>query len=86
MEEINDEIEEIEQEIKKLKEGSKDTKKITKEEVVALLKDIEKQWSYLAKVEKKNLLQEIIKEIKIKRHSIPNNREHTIEISDIIFK
>jgi len=83
MNEANTKIAEIEKELKTEKEETK--RVLTKDKIINILKDIESQWHHLDALEKKNMLHEIIDEIKFERHRFPNSREHFVEITDIIF-
>src|SRR5699024_11873728 len=83
MNEANTKIAEIEKELKTEKEETK--RDVTKDKTSNIIKDIESQWNNLDALEKKNMLHEIIDEIKFERHRFPNSREHFVVITDIIF-
>jgi len=58
-EEINGKLDLVKDEIKE--------EPVNKNEIYATLKEIEKNWSYLKKTEKKNLINSIIKEVQVER-------------------
>ena len=81
MEETNAEIEAIEKVLKENENIQQDEEKeISESEIIDALLEIKKNWYEMNPLEKKNLLREIIKEIKIKKVG-----KIDVEIVDIIF-
>ena len=86
MNESNKRISEINNLLKKHVDPTEPDKEITKKDIAKLLKDIDGNWDKMSVLEKKNMIYEIVEEIKIERIDIEGSRERLIKITDIIFK
>lgn len=86
MNESNSRITEIKNLLKEHEGADLPTKEFSKKERALILKDIDRNWDKMSVLEKKNMIYEVVEEIKIERIDIEGTRERLVKVTDIIFK